>query len=122
MKQTILSLLVLGFVGASVGAQENIRLRFELYKNGTEIAAPTIAVQDKETGSLNYLANILDSPVHDETGLRGSYDFRLEVLAPTGETLSPFTIVQEQLGLKLEATKAPVEVLVIDHAERPTPN
>jgi uncharacterized protein (TIGR03435 family) len=73
-------------------------------------------------GLVNYLANILDSPVQDETGLSGSYDFRLEVLAPTGEKLSPFTMVQEQLGLKLEATKAPVEVLVIDHAERATPN
>jgi uncharacterized protein (TIGR03435 family) len=74
------------------------------------------------TGLVNYLANILDRPVEDETGLKGSYDFRLEMLAPSGETLSPFTVVQEQLGLKLEATKAPVEVLVIDHADRPTPN
>ena len=73
-------------------------------------------------GLVNYLANILDRPVQDETGLSGSYDFRLEMLAPTGEVLSPFTVVQEQLGLKLEATKAPVEVLVLDHAERPTPN
>jgi uncharacterized protein (TIGR03435 family) len=73
-------------------------------------------------GLVNYLANILDSPVQDETGLSGSYDFSLEAVTATGEVVSPFTAVQEQLGLKLEATKGQMEVLVIDHAERPTPN
>src|SRR5262245_20312893 len=74
------------------------------------------------TGLVNYLANILDSPVQDETGLSGSYDFSLEMVTATGEVVSAFTAVQEQLGLKLEPTKAQMEVLVIDHAERPTPD
>ena len=39
-----------------------------------------------------------------------------------GDTASLFTAIQEQLGLKLEAARAPVEVLVIDAVERPTPN
>jgi len=73
-------------------------------------------------GLVNYLANILDSPVQDETGLSGSYDFSFEMVTVTGEVISPFTAVQEQLGLKLEPTKAQMEVLVIDHTERPTPD
>lgn len=77
----------------------------------------------------------LGRPVQDQTGLTGRYDFKLDFApiqpsaAPSeeGEASEPagpeiFTAIQEQLGLKLEPTKAPVPVLVIDHIERPTPN
>ena len=79
-------------------------------------------VNSQLAGLVNYLANILDSPVQDQTSLNGSYDFSLEMVTATGDVVSPFTAVQEQLGLKLEPTKAPMEVLIIDRAERPTPN
>jgi bla regulator protein blaR1 len=36
--------------------------------------------------------------------------------------VSIFTAVQEQLGLKLESAAAPLDVLIVEHAERPTPN
>lgn len=70
---------------------------------------------------------VTERPVVDKTGLTGLYDFTLEWApddAPTDVTEGPsiFTAVQEQLGLKLESTKAPVEVLVIDHVERPSAN
>jgi len=65
-------------------------------------------------------------PVVDKTGIEGNFEFRLDY-APDGTADSPlpsiFTALQEQLGLKLEAQKVPVEMLVIDHVERvPTEN
>ena len=78
---------------------------------------------------------ILDRPVVDRTGLTGRYDFDLEWApdesqfggdlppAPADAAAAPlFTAIQQQLGLKLEATKGPVAALVIDTAERPSAN
>lgn len=66
--------------------------------------------------------------VVDRTGLTGNYEMVLE-WTPDGftpvnnaESLSIFTAVQEQLGLKLEPARAPVERLIIEHAEKPDSN
>ncbi len=84
-------------------------------------------------------AAVLDRPVVDRTGLEGKYDFTLRwtpdesqfaglgvrVPPPTDGPNAPpglFTAFQEQLGLKLESTRAPAEVLVIDSVERPSEN
>ena len=78
---------------------------------------------------------ILDRPVVDKTGLSGRYDFDLE-WAPDetqfGGEVPPasaeaqaaplFSAIQQQLGLRLEATKGPVQALVVDRAERPSAN
>jgi uncharacterized protein (TIGR03435 family) len=75
-----------------------------------------------------------DRVVIDATGLKGSYNFDLNWSPDDGhapllngvpqESTGPsiFTAFQEQLGLKLESRKAPVEVLVIDHVEPPSAN
>jgi uncharacterized protein (TIGR03435 family) len=82
-----------------------------------------------EGGLIGILSFLLSAPVLDETGLKGSYNFSLDFTNPRDprprQADSPpdlFTAVQEQLGLKLEAKKGPVEVVVIDHMERPTAN
>ncbi len=67
--------------------------------------------------------------VIDRTGLAGAFDVDLEWTPDTpGAAPSPdagpsiFTAIQEQLGLKLEPSTAPLEVIVIDSAERPAEN
>lgn len=78
---------------------------------------------------------ILDRPVVDKTGLSGRFDFDLEwapdetqfggALPATSATApSPplFKAIQEKLGLKLEAMKGPTNALVVEKAERPSPN
>jgi uncharacterized protein (TIGR03435 family) len=82
---------------------------------------------------------VLDRPVLDQTGLAGRFDFTLnwtpddsqfsgmgiKVPPPTDSADAPpnlYTAIQEQIGLKLEATKAPADVMVIDHVEKPSAN
>jgi uncharacterized protein (TIGR03435 family) len=80
---------------------------------------------------------ILDRPVVDQTGLPGKYDFNLEWTPDesqfdgalnrgtnTDGSAKPglFAALQQQLGLKLEATRGPVDLLVIDRVERPSEN
>jgi uncharacterized protein (TIGR03435 family) len=76
------------------------------------------------------LSNKAGRVVVNKTGLTGRYDIKLEMQQPGSAaadgTQNPgasiFTIVQEQLGLRLESAKEPVETLVIDHVERPAEN
>jgi uncharacterized protein (TIGR03435 family) len=87
---------------------------------------------DAKTISMSDLATVLSDPVHrtviDRTGLKGVSDVTLKWTpddvadAATGPTVSIFTAVQEQLGLKLQSSKGPVETLVIDHVEVPSKN
>jgi uncharacterized protein (TIGR03435 family) len=86
-------------------------------------------------------ARILDRPVVDQTGVTGKFDFSLDwrpdlaqLGPPPGGGPPPqlppevearpdlFTAIQEQIGLKLESAKAPVEVLVIDKVQKPSEN
>ena len=59
----------------------------------------------------------------DQTGLQGGYAFSFS--RPTPNDPSPasiFTVLQEELGLRLESIKVPVDVMVIDHEEKPSEN
>jgi uncharacterized protein (TIGR03435 family) len=84
------------------------------------------------------LAAIMDRPVIDQTGLKGEYDFTLTYTMDLPPNLPPdsmingqpidnsgpsiFQAVRQQLGLRLDARKGPVEVMVIDHVEKPSGN
>lgn len=92
---------------------------------------------------VDILSRFLGRVVVDQTGLKADYDFKLqwtpgdeEVMfrgmgpGPDGRPAPPpdasgptlFTALQEQLGLKLESQKAPVDTLVIDHVDKPSEN
>jgi uncharacterized protein (TIGR03435 family) len=66
----------------------------------------------------------LGRPVLDRTGLPGEFDFKLNYAINDDPDTGPsiFSAIQEQLGLKLDAAKGPIETLVIDHAEKPSAN
>jgi bla regulator protein blaR1 len=93
------------------------------------------------TGLVNALGQLLGKPVIDQTGLQGNWDFKLEWTPdetqrgmgpgggspdgpPPGDASGPsiFTALQEQLGLRLESGKGPVETLAIDRVEKPSEN
>lgn len=78
---------------------------------------------------LRVLAVAVDRPLLDKTNLPGLFDIRLHFIAeapgaPPSDSPVPnvFDALQEQLGLKLDSSKGPVEFLVIDRVERPTAN
>jgi len=66
-----------------------------------------------------YLTRNVDRPVIDKTGLNGDYSITLHWSA---DSPTIWTAIQEQLGLKLEPSRSPVEMLVIDHADKPSAN
>lgn len=82
-----------------------------------------------------FLSRIVDRGVIDKTGLQARYDVKLEFAQPArvngaapeaadanSDAPTIFTALKEQLGLKLVASKGPVEYLVIEHAEKPSEN
>ena len=76
---------------------------------------------------VSYLNTKLERPVLDKSGFQGAFDFHLEWepddgQASDGTLPSLLVALQEQLGLKAETTKGPVEVLVVDRAELPSGN
>jgi uncharacterized protein (TIGR03435 family) len=102
-----------------------------------ELTAPGIRLED----FAHILTQQTGRTVVDNTGLKGHYDLKFHWTPDQGEAFdgpggstspessissdmppSIFTAIQEQLGLKLESRKGPVEILVIDHVEKPSEN
>ena len=97
---------------------------------GTSIRNAVLTAHAIPLSSLaSTLSNQLHQTVIDRTGLGGRFDINLTWISPYAPDASPessassiFTAVREQLGLKLQSAKGPVEVLVVDRAEMPSEN
>ena len=106
--------------------------------NNGELTARGVTLAQMADVLTQELSRELGRVVIDKTGIQGRYDCALKwrpdtgearrndgtdgSVAPTDSGPSIFTAIQEQLGLKLESTKGPVQVLVIDRVEMPSEN
>jgi len=94
-------------------------------KNG-DARLQAVGISMAQLVNLLSLQGFLDRPVNDNTGLAGQYDFVLHWSRGGADPSDPYPTIfgaVQELGLKLEAGKAPVDVLVIDHIEKvPTDN
>jgi uncharacterized protein (TIGR03435 family) len=123
-------------------------LRLEVAKNGPKLATAKPQDADHRWGTRvdrglldmkgadmfglrDWLSIQLNLPVVNDTGLTGIYDLKLEwaqddkpsgAAGDTPLALSIFAAIEAELGLKLVATRGPVDVLVIEHVERATGN
>jgi uncharacterized protein (TIGR03435 family) len=111
-------------------AKDGARLQQSNEGERTSISGGHGRMSFQRTGMAGFAANLayqLDRIVVDKTGLTANYTFTLEWTPDSthdSDSTAPsiFTAIQEQLGLKLESTKGPVEVLVIERLERPAEN
>jgi uncharacterized protein (TIGR03435 family) len=111
------------------------------HRKGMMINNGKVTANDAQLSMLvTALSRNLGRTIVDKTGLTGTYDFSLQWApdeggaapgpesgasagaSPADPGASIFTALQEQLGLKLESTKGPVDVIVIDHIEKPSEN
>jgi bla regulator protein BlaR1 len=139
-------------VYALVVAKNGPKLQESQVKEGTGPRGPMMRMGRGELSGqgvkLDMLASTLSSQlgrtVIDRTGLKGNFDFKLTWTPDPGQSATPlgggpppgadappppdpngpsvFTALQEQLGLRLESQKGPVEMLVIDRVEKPSEN
>jgi uncharacterized protein (TIGR03435 family) len=109
----------------------------ETANSGARRGAGQINISKGTVANLaSLLSNILGRKVIDKTGLTGDYDMALRwtpdeyerpPLKPNGPPPDPnnpsiFTALQEQLGLRLESSRGPVEVIVVDSVQKPSEN
>jgi uncharacterized protein (TIGR03435 family) len=121
---------------ASESKQPRPNFRLRPASNGLKLMVENATVTEF-TGYLQFV--VLDRPVVDQTGVSGRYDFTVTFTPedsqfngrppkgsppPDGTELAPdlYSAIEQQLGMKLSAEKTQVDVIAIDHVDKPTPN
>lgn len=119
-------------IKGQAGGSGAVMMRIMVMGPGYKLTAQAIPIS-RLVGQLSVMVR---GPVVDKTALKGKYDITLEWAPdqraappdengslPQGESgPSIFAALQEQLGLKLESTKSPMDTIVIDHIEKPSEN
>ena len=108
-----------GAIGPTTGSAPGLG---RIVGNGVTIDRLAAYVENPFTG--------IDRPVRDRTGLAGTWDVAIEWSVVSSDLATPsadsgptfLQALEEQLGLELQPTRGPVNVLVVDHIERPTDN
>jgi uncharacterized protein (TIGR03435 family) len=104
-----------------------LRITNQLNENG-QVSLRLIASNATITQLGMFISMLVREPVVDQTGLDGKFNFQMDFAPindiPNADTSRPsiYTSLQEMLGLKLGSTKAPLEGLVMESAERPSEN
>lgn len=113
--------------------QGGVKLKPSETEGDPQVSQPaqwTLAARSTRMNYFSWLLGLfVDRPIVDRTGLKNAYDFTLswnpELSAETSsENPAPglFEAVKKELGLRLDPQNGPLEILVVDHAERPEPN
>ena len=124
---------VYGLVAASPDKRLGPALKVSTAETRTRLSPTSISAVSMTMARLALtLSAVVGRVVTDDTGLQGAYDLELKFAregplppgAPPDDPDAPsiFTALREQLGLRLEGRRGPVEVLVVDGIERPTPD
>jgi uncharacterized protein (TIGR03435 family) len=110
--------LAKGGVRMKESPEQSSSIRIVTVGNHVAITAQSATMADLAA----HLTRQLDGPVEDETNTRARYEFALTFSSEGADVPDVFSALS-QLGLKLASRKTPVDVIVIDHAERtPSPN
>ncbi len=107
--------------------------RSNMRMNGGSVSFKSVTIQELVDDLSQIRTAEMDRPVIDNTGLKGRYDFTVTLFNTQEEMMaainkgdfgsSIFTLIQEQLGLKLESQKLPLDMVIVEKAERvPTDN
>lgn len=123
-KQAAIYALIPAKTGVKLHDSKDANGSWSTYRNRLEAKGVTMAQ------FVAALTAELDRPVIDQTGFQGTFSAHLEFAPPeltaagVGENVGPsiFTVLQEQLGLRLASQKGPVPMFVIDHIEKPDEN
>jgi uncharacterized protein (TIGR03435 family) len=113
---------------ASVPAQALTRPREMTTFNSTDAPSKPRMITGKIGGLVRLIALFLDRPLIDKTGLTGTYEYPWQAdemqqeMRESGKPAPSVFPTVERLGLKLDAVKGPLPLLVIDHVEKPSAN